>query len=240
MGFTLPGSEECLPAASEAMNNSSGKTVLLGAGLLLTILLVVGGYRLSSARPTRASTPPVAAPAPKGQLATLPVLGRLPPFTLTNQTGQAVSSSAMRGRVWIADAIFTRCPGPCPILTRRLVALQHAIPPGDPVSMVSFTVDPDFDQPPVLAHYAQRFGADTNRWWFLTGTKHQLYDAIVKGLKLVATSTEPTNHVANVDMSLHSTMLVVIDGYGRIRGYYKGLPPTAQTTVLKAVHALLN
>ena len=53
---------------------------------------------------------------------------REPAFTLTNQAGRAFSSADLRGRVWVADVIFTRCPGLCATLTRHMGMLQSALP----------------------------------------------------------------------------------------------------------------
>ena len=59
----------------------------------------------------------------------LPVIGQIADFTLTNQNGRAVSLADLRGQVWVADIIFTRCPGPCLRMTRQMKALQDALPP---------------------------------------------------------------------------------------------------------------
>ena len=95
-------------------------------------------------------------------------------FTLTNQNGSAVSLADLRGQVWVADIIFTRCPGPCLKMTRQMKELQEALPPASQAKLVTLTTDADFDTPPVLKAYAERFGADTNRWMFLTGPKRRL------------------------------------------------------------------
>ena len=80
----------------------------------------------------------------------MPVLGQLPDFVLTNQLGQAVSLADLRGQVWVADVIFTRCPGPCAKMTRHYAELQTALPANQPIKLVSFTSDPEYDTPKVL------------------------------------------------------------------------------------------
>jgi len=114
----------------------------------------------------------------------LPVYGTLPGFTLTNQNGQTVTLADFRGQIWIADAIFTRCPGQCLQMSAHMKEIQDALPSGQPVRLVSFTTDPAFDQPSVLKKYAGRFGARDNRWSFLTGDKSALHSVEVDGLKL--------------------------------------------------------
>src|SRR5579863_3755919 len=67
----------------------------------------------------------------------LPVLGHIPDFALTSQNSEPVLLASLRGRVWLADVIFTRCPGPCAQMTRRLAELQATLPKGDFVRLVS-------------------------------------------------------------------------------------------------------
>lgn len=137
----------------------------------------------------------------------LPVYGQVPQFALTAQSGRPFTRSALDGHVWVADFIYTTCTGPCPLMSMKMSRIQKANPA---VRLVSFTVDPDHDTPPVLAAYAKRYNADPNRWFFLTGARHDLNALSRDAFK-----------VCNVDGSLdHSTRLVLMDRQGRIRGYY--------------------
>src|SRR6185369_17492193 len=104
----------------------------------------------------------------------LPVYGQVSDFVLTNHDGKAFFLSDLQGKVWVADIIFTRCPGPCLKMTRQMRELQKALPASSQAKLVTLTTDPVFDTPAVLKAYAQRFGADFNRWLFLTGTKKQI------------------------------------------------------------------
>src|SRR5688572_12626928 len=106
----------------------------------------------------------------------LPQIGQVHPFTLTNQLGNIVSDRDLKGRVWVADIIFTRCAGPCPRMTEEMSKLQSAFSPSDPLAFVTLTTDPDHDTPAVLKTYSEKFVADPARWHFLTGTKPQIKD----------------------------------------------------------------
>jgi protein SCO1/2 len=82
------------------------------------------------------------------------------------------------------------------------------------VTLISFTVNPQHDTPPVLAEYAKHFTADAARWHFLTGAPSRLSDLGLNAFKL-----------NSVDGSLtHSTRFVLVDGARRIRGYYLDTP----------------
>ena len=168
----------------------------------------------------------------------LPVYGTLPGFTLTNQNGRMVTLADFRGQIWIADAIFTRCPGPCLIMSAHMREIQDALPSGQPIQLVSFTTDPAFDQPPVLKKYAERFGARDNRWSFLTGDKSALHGVEVNGLKLSVLDKPAAEQESANDLFIHSEKFVLLDKLGRIRGYYDGQNGSAVAEVIAAARTL--
>ena len=77
----------------------------------------------------------------------------------------------LTNRVWVADIIFTRCAGSCPVMSKQMKSLQDALPPASRAKLVTLTTDPDFDTPPVLKKYGERYGADFNRWTFSPARK---------------------------------------------------------------------
>lgn len=145
----------------------------------------------------------------------LPTFGELPDFTLTNQFGRAVTKGDLSGNIWVANIIFTRCPGPCTDMTRRMKAIQDGLPPGSPVQLLSLTADPEFDTSEVLKRYADRFNADSKKWLFLTGPKDEVYALAKAGLKLAV--EENTDRKPDEDPFIHSTRMVLVDGFGRLR-----------------------
>jgi len=151
----------------------------------------------------------------------LPVIGQIAGFTLTNQNGRAVSLADLRGRVWVADIIFTRCPGPCLKMTRQMKEIQDALPSGSGAQLVTLTTDPDFDTPPVLKAYAERFQADTNRWMLLTGTKGEIAKLAIDSLKLTAIEKKPEERESPQDLFVHSTIFVIADKQARLRGVFE-------------------
>lgn len=149
----------------------------------------------------------------------LPVIGQLPDFQLTNQDNEPVSLASLRGKVWIADVIFTSCPGPCTKMSGELEKLQAALPPGAPVRLVSLTSDPDNDTPAHLRDYAGKFDADTNRWWLLTGNKQQIRRLEVNDFKFVVQEKPPEQREIPDDLFIHSTWFMLVDRQGRLRGW---------------------
>ncbi|HWI59946.1 MAG TPA: SCO family protein [Bacillota bacterium] len=151
----------------------------------------------------------------------LPVYGQVADFALTNQDSRTVSLADLRGHVWIADIIFTRCAGPCLKMSRQMKELQQGLAPESQAKLISLTTDPDFDTPPVLKTYAKRFDADPNRWQFLTGTKQQIGRLAIDSLKFTAIEKKPEARESPEDLFIHSTIFVVVDKRGQLRGVFQ-------------------
>lgn len=154
-----------------------------------------------------------------------PPIRALPDFALTAVTVDGTSPldlAALRGRAWVADFVYTRCAGPCPMLSANMAGLQKRLPAS--IGLLSFTVDPDHDSPEVLTEYARRFGADPRRWFFVTGEKDALVRLFREGFLISAVADPRAAPGQNV---AHTTEFVLIDARGRIRGYYHGDDPAA-------------
>jgi len=151
----------------------------------------------------------------------LPVLGQISDFTLTNQLGQTVTLADLRGHVWAADIIFTRCAGPCLKMSRQMKELQQSLPPTSNARLVSLTTDPGFDTPPVLKAYGQRFGADAGRWIFLMGSKQEVANLAGNSLKLAGVEKKPEERESPVDLFIHSTIFVIVDKSAQLRGVFQ-------------------
>jgi protein SCO1/2 len=153
-------------------------------------------------------------------------------FSLTDQAGRATSEGSLRGRVWAAAFFFTRCPTICPRITRRMRQLQLAAAKGDvKLELVSFSVDPDNDTPDVLTAYARQYGADLATWRFLTGDLEVVRRTSEQGFKL-ALDGKPTPGADHLGL-FHGSHLVLVDGAGQIRGYYRTSEDAQMTQLLK-------
>jgi protein SCO1/2 len=138
----------------------------------------------------------------------LPSYGVVPDFELVDQSNrQFLSASTLRGKVWIADFIFTNCAGPCPRMSAQMRQVDNAL---HDVKFVSFTVDPARDTPEVLAKYAEHYQAEPGTWYFLTGPQQALHN-LARNVFMLGD--------VNGDLQ-HSTRFVLIDKQSRVRGYY--------------------
>jgi cytochrome oxidase Cu insertion factor (SCO1/SenC/PrrC family) len=155
------------------------------------------------------------------QMQPMPVLGQIADFTLTNQLGHPVTLGSLRGHPWVVDVIFTRCAGPCLKMSKQMMELQRALPPNSQARLVTLTTDPEYDTPSILKIYSERFQADTNRWMFLTGPKPAIQAVIRDSLKLTAVEKGPKERDTPVDLFIHSTIFVLADKKGQLRGIYE-------------------
>jgi protein SCO1 len=168
----------------------------------------------------------------------LPIYSKVADFTLTNQINKVVTMEDLRGKIWIADIIFTRCAGPCPQMTRNMRALQDALGGDGSVMFISLTTDPGFDTPEVLERYGKKFDVDPDEWWLLTGSKVEIARLAVDGLKLTAIQKEAGQQEDPNDLFIHSTLFVVVDQQGRLRAAIEGMEPQAEQKTVEAVRKL--
>ena len=153
--------------------------------------------------------------------ATLPVIGPVADFTLTNQDGKITTLADFTNHVWVADIIFTRCAGPCPRLTMQMKSLQDKLPADSNVKFVTLTTDPDFDTPEILKKVGLHYGADFNRWTFLTGEKSQIGLLGANSLKLSAQPVKPEEQKDAADLFIHTTIFVIVDKHAQLRGFFE-------------------
>lgn len=159
-----------------------------------------------------------------------------PGFTMQNQEGATINPGSLLGHVWIADFIFTRCPGPCLQLTKRMAQLQQELPAD--VKFVSFSVDPEYDTPAVLKKYGIANGADFSRWTFLTADKPQMEHVVMKGFMTLMAEQTNLEQAATEGPIIHSMLFALVDQKGRIRKYYNGLNEDAIKELKSAVEYL--
>lgn len=150
----------------------------------------------------------------------LPVYGKIPDFQLTERSGETVSAQSLIGKIWIADFIFTRCAGICPMMSSHMKRIQEKIKDQDDIRLVSFSVDPEYDTPEVLKKYAERFEADPGKWLFLTGDKNQIHALSQQHFRLAVADVPEAERQAPEQTVDHSSKFVLVDEAGQIRGYY--------------------
>ena len=140
----------------------------------------------------------------------LPNYAAVPHFSMTDSLGRPFDSTSLKSRVWVADFIFTSCPGPCPLMTSRMHSLQKQLVGYPDVRLVSISVDPQNDTPSVLKAFANRFGGPASDWYFLTGSPQTVH--------LLAHDVFKIGDI--IQQMDHSTRFMLVDKNGNVRGYY--------------------
>jgi protein SCO1/2 len=180
----------------------------------LAVLLVVLGFSLASCEK--------AAPLNKKY--------KLPPFSVTERSGQPFTLESMRGKVWVADFFYATCPGICKEMNQRLSYVRYQTAALPDVRYLSISTQ-EADTPEVLREYAKRdYVRADERWFFVTGKSADIYRLSVDGFKLAL--EEPIGVDTEKREIIHATRLVLIDREGWIRGYYEGIGDN-QTKELK-------
>lgn len=204
-----------------------------GAFGLVLLAVTAAGILFVARRPGAPAGPAASAPA----LDIVGEYGEVPDFRLTSASGRTVGLADLRGRIWIADFIFTRCTGMCPVLTGRMASIRKSLAAQQDVSLVSFTVDPDYDSAEVLQRYAGRHAPGDERWIFLTGDRQDLYRLIGEGFKL-SVAAAPPEAASPGELITHSDRFVLVDRKGKIRGYFHGTDEEEMGRLLEAVGRL--
>ena len=137
-------------------------------------------------------TPPAAPRQPV--LEQIARYGPAPDFSLVERSGRPVSAGDLRGRVWIADFIYTQCRDTCPLQSRAMAALRTDLKGYGDLRSVSISVDPLTDTPALLSRYADRYGADPERWLFLTGELGEIRRIVQDGFRLSAAPVDGHTH----------------------------------------------
>ena len=195
------------------------KSTLIWVGLGV-IIIGIAGVNLWSVFDTKSEMP-----------VSESVAVSVPDFRLTTQQGKSLALSDMKGKIWVADFIFTNCPTICPAMTQEMARLQSEFV-ADPIYFVSFSVDPERDTTSVLSRYAKVYGADDRRWHFLTGNKADIYELAEEGFSLAA------GH--NGTELLHSTRFVLVAPDGNIYDYYDSRSKPALLRLRRDMKILLR
>lgn len=160
------------------------------------------------------------------QKAKLPVIGteqnhHIAPFSFTNQDGKTITNADVKGKIYVVSYFFATCKSICPKMNENMTKVYKAFQGNQDVLILCHTVDPQKDTVAALKLYSTRFDADSRQWMFLTGDKKQLYDMARYSYLINAEDT--ANGVTIEDDFIHDQHYVLIDRYGRIRGFYDGL-----------------
>lgn len=240
----IPGFMDAMTMEFEVKEERLLEGIASGQTVTFTLEKTRDTLYLTQLRPVESPPEPAAPPqAPRekeaqageeeGQEVSLPEPLPAPDFALTDQDGQTVQLSSFRGKVVVLDFIYTRCPGPCPLLSRKFAHLQKQLRDGvaDRVMLLSITIDPEHDTPAVLREYARRYQADTRGWKFLTGSTADIINVAYQyGVDYYGDSSGEINHLVAT---------YIINQQGEVVKVFKG-PNHSAGELLAEVQKLLH
>ena len=141
----------------------------------------------------------------------------------------------MNGKFLVVSFLFTSCSLTCPVVNRHMAEIQQLTTNQPDVKLVSLTVDPHDDTTAVLAKYGERFGADTNRWLFLTGEKTVLYDLMRTSFLALDLGDSFSYMPGNFS---HTERIAVVDPRGQVQAYFDGLNDGVESAVVAEINRL--
>lgn len=141
----------------------------------------------------------------------------IPAFNMLGQDSIQISNATLKGKIYVADFFFTSCPSICPVMQKNMLKLYKQYKDERDFAFLSYSIDPQHDTPSKLKKYSTQLGADSKKWYFVTGNKDSTYALAEKGYYATAKadSTAPGGFV-------HSGGLILVDKERRIRGIYDG------------------
>lgn len=209
------------------MNNKKTGIVLLCFFMLLGIAFLSYYFKVSH----------------EAKKSALPIIGseqnhHVGDFSFTNQEGKTITNADVKGKIYVAGYFFATCKTMCPKMNENLNTVYKAFKGNKNVLILLHTVDPKKDTPAALKEYALRFDADPDQWIFLTGDKQQLYN--MARYSYLISAEDDTTGIKIADDFIHDKHYSLVDGYGRIRGFYDGLLPSDMERLIEDIKTLLK
>ena len=230
---TQPTTPHTTPAPAPSKPPRKESTSLL-LSVICAILITFGVGLILSFGPTlyQQLTQPNFNVSPSGIVKDPPKAVR--DFVLTDQNGQALRLSDLRGKPVMLFFGYTHCPDVCPVTIADFVQVKKKLgEQGDKVSYVMVSVDGERDTPEVLKNYMKTF--DTS-FIGLTGSTDQVR-GIAADFGANFQKQQTTGTSASYLMA-HTSFTYLLDGQGRWRLAYPFGTPTDDIT--KDVQAILS
>lgn len=172
-----------------------------------------------------------------------PVVGEVPPFTLTDQDGRPFGKDELLGHVTIASLFCAQCGSANPAIVKGMRRIEDAYKERG-ISRIRFlgvSVDPGADTPERLREYARSIGAGPG-WTFLTGdvtAAHDLALGLFRNASVsdAAAGPQDARRTENAAVT-NAKPLILIDQRAGIRGWYAADETGLDEVYNRAQHVL--
>lgn len=156
-------------------------------------------------------------------------------FQLTERSGRTVGLGDLRGKFLVVNFVHTGCSISCALVNQRMAEVQKLVVGQSDVQLLSLTVDPGTDSPAVLTKFAKQFGADAERWLFLTGDRRSVYQLIETSF--LSRDTNAT-HMEMPGGFRKANHIALVDRDGQVRRYFPGMKFETPGAIVKAIDEL--
>lgn len=165
---------------------------------------------------------------------TAKITHRIGSFAFTDQHGRPFTNEGVKGKIHVANFIFTKCGNICPVMTRNMKLLQKEFARDNKVVLLSYSVTPWIDSVNVLKEYAERNNITAPNWHLLTGNKNAIYTLARRSYF----AEEDLGFNKDNKQFLHTEHVILVDGDGRIRGVYNGTLQLEAMQLVKDIRRL--
>ena len=164
------------------------------------------------------------------------VYTKIPHFEYMTQDSTTLSSKSLNSKILIADFFFTSCSTICPLMTKNMKYVDSSLRNfSKHISLLSFTINPDYDTPKVLRRYRSKYKISSKNWLFLRGNEKQTHQLGIEHFKVFATRDKNV-----IDGFAHSGAFTLVDKEGFVRGVYLGTDKNEVDKLIKDVKLLLD
>jgi protein SCO1 len=155
-------------------------------------------------------------------------------FSFKDQNDEAFGSEDLKGKVWMADFIFTNCETVCPPMTAHMAKLQQmAKAENVNVDFVSFSIDPKRDDAEARTKFGENYDADFSNWHFVGGYSQEEIEKFAKESFKTPVTADP-----NSDQFIHATSFFLVDKNGKVVSRYDGVENTPYEQIIKDIKKL--
>jgi protein SCO1/2 len=159
-------------------------------------------------------------------------------FTFVNQYADTITQASVENQIYVANYFFTTCGSICPIMNNQMKRVHDEFLNDDWFRLLSHTVWPEGDSIQRLYDYSVSYDVKPEKWWFMTGSKEELY-SMARQSYLVVPDVNDTNYVHGDESDfIHTENFVLIDPKHQIRGMYDGTSPDEVSNLIKDIYDL--
>ena len=164
------------------------------------------------------------------------VFPKMVDFSYLNQDSILIKSTDMKGKIWVADFMFTSCPTICPKMTEQMKRLSGMTKDlKNEIQFMSFSINPKHDTPSQLRKYIKAHKIISSNWYFFTGNEAKTHDLGINNFQIFA-----GQDASAAGGYAHTAAFALVDKEGYVRGVYMGTDPKEVNKLEKDLRKLLK